>query len=295
MGVSWAQLGSLNAAAGGPAGRPARRPACRSLTVQSAGTTVTLAPLAGPHRHPRRAAHRRRGRRLLARVPDGPPRRTPGSRPASPFAWTPACCCAGRQPARHAVLTDAVAAAGWDADLQTALPVGPTVRFGGTSRGVCAACRPAGRRPARRRRCCSTAPGVPAAAGWDADLQAALPVGSRCRCPAATSRWSCGASRRPARSSTSSPSPRPHRCPRARRRPCGGHGDVRTGAAPVAEAAAPAAPALALPAVHRTAATPSLESAAEAPAPLRRRWPARSSPGAAPRRARLRRRAVRLR
>jgi hypothetical protein len=36
-----------------------------------------------------------------------------------------------------------------------------------------------------------------------------------------------------------------------------------TDAAPVAEVAAPAAPALALPAVHRTAATPSLESAAE--------------------------------
>ena len=135
MGVSWAQLGSLNAAqaarlgvlpaaqhavADGAGRRDHRRPSPRS-----SGRTGTRA----------RAADRRRRRRLLARVPDGDrPGRLARRRRPTASRLEPACCCAGPGGLPDtSVLLDGTpgAAAGWDADLQAALPVGAAVPVSG--------------------------------------------------------------------------------------------------------------------------------------------------------------------
>ena len=93
MGVSWGQLGSLNAA---QAARLDVLPAAQvqSLTVQSAAPPPRWRRSPGRAGTRARAADRRRRRRLLARVPDAHrPGRLARRRQPLP-AWTPACCCA---------------------------------------------------------------------------------------------------------------------------------------------------------------------------------------------------------
>ncbi len=211
MGVSWAQLGSLNAP---QAARLGVLPGAdvQSMSVQSAGTTVTLAPLAG-----------RTGVRAV-RLTDADgvdywlEYRTPTARDAwletgNAFRLDAGVLLrqAGRNLPDTSLLLDGTpsAAAGWNADLRTALPVGAAVPVSGGDftvvvRGVSATGAVVDVVPTP-----TAAAGVPA--------------------PAAA--------------------------------PTAGTVMSGTDAAPVAEVAAPAAPALALPAVHRTA--PSLESAAE--------------------------------
>ena len=133
MGVSWEQLGSLNAA---QASRLGVLPEARvqSLSVQSSGTTVTLAPLAG-----------RAGTRAV-RLTDADgvdywlEYRTPSARDAWLGTGNAFRLDAGvllRQTGAGlpdtSLLLDGTpsSAAGWDADLRTALPVGTAVPVSG--------------------------------------------------------------------------------------------------------------------------------------------------------------------
>jgi hypothetical protein len=133
MGVSWAQLGSLNAP---QAARLGVLPGAdvQALSVQGAGTTVTLAPLAG-----------RTGTRAV-RLTDADgvdywlEYRTPSNRDAWLANGNAYELDAGvllRQAGTNlpdtSLLLDGTpsAAAGWEADLKTALPVGTAVPVSG--------------------------------------------------------------------------------------------------------------------------------------------------------------------
>ena len=133
MGVSWGQLGSLNAAQSARLGVLADG-GVRSLSVQSGTTAVTLAPLAG-----------RSGTRAV-RLTDAEgvdywlEYRTPTARDAwlstgNPFRLEAGVLVrqAGKNLPDTSLLLDGTpsAAAGWDADLQAALPVGVPVPLSG--------------------------------------------------------------------------------------------------------------------------------------------------------------------
>ena len=133
MGASWGRLGSLNAAQSARLGvLPAAQ--VQALTVQSAGTTVTLSPLAG-----------RAGTRAV-RLTDAEgfdywlEYRTPAARDAwlgtgNPFRLDAGVLLrqAGANLPDTSLLLDGTpsAAAGWSADLQAALPVGTAVQLSG--------------------------------------------------------------------------------------------------------------------------------------------------------------------
>ena len=133
MGVSWAQLGSLNAP---QAARLGVLPAAQqqALTVQSGATTVTLAPFSG------RTARGRCGSPTPTASTTGSstgrrPAATPGSvRRTTATGCRPACSCAAPSGLPDtSLLLDGTptAAAGWNGDLQEALPVGTAVPVSG--------------------------------------------------------------------------------------------------------------------------------------------------------------------